>query len=136
MVHASILKATGSPPPDSLSLTLVPRFHIQWDTKGVREMAKAIEIASRMSESSAKDSFQISQSFIPSHPETAAKYGPVDDLYAPPPPPAPQAPAAPAIPPATATPTAPAPRQRQQEGSSSSNNRMYCVPEEAVLQSS
>ncbi|KAF5837183.1 hypothetical protein DUNSADRAFT_4743 [Dunaliella salina] len=51
------------------------RFHIHWDTKGVREMAKAIEIATRMAESAAKDSAQISQSFIPSQPSVPAKYG-------------------------------------------------------------
>eukprot|EP00983_Pelagomonas_calceolata_P101306 1158683-Pelagomonas_calceolata.AAC.8 len=38
-------------------------------------MAKAIEIATRMAESAAKDSAQISQSFIPSQPSTPAKYG-------------------------------------------------------------
>jgi hypothetical protein len=36
----------------------------------VREMAKAIEIATRMAESAAKDSARISQSFIPKNPET------------------------------------------------------------------
>ena len=41
------------------------RFNITWEIKGVREMAKAIELATRMAESSTK----ISQSFIPNNPE-------------------------------------------------------------------
>jgi hypothetical protein len=40
-------------------------------------MAKAIEIATRMAESAAKDSARISQSFIPKNPETAPTSGAV-----------------------------------------------------------
>ncbi|GFH26290.1 uncharacterized protein HaLaN_24417, partial [Haematococcus lacustris] len=41
------------------------KFTVHWETKGVREMAKAIEIATRMAESAAKDGARISQSFLP-----------------------------------------------------------------------
>lgn len=40
------------------------RFHIGWDTRNVRDMAKAFEMATRMAEVSVKN-VRISQSFIP-----------------------------------------------------------------------
>jgi len=41
------------------------KFTIHWETKGVREMAKAIEIATRMAEGAARE--RISTSFIPAN---------------------------------------------------------------------
>ncbi len=42
------------------------RFAIHWETQGVREIASAIEIATRMAERElGKDGPRISQSFIP-----------------------------------------------------------------------
>lgn len=44
------------------------RFHINWDTKGVREMAKAMELAARISEVGGQSqSARISQTYIPKH---------------------------------------------------------------------
>ncbi|PNH12319.1 hypothetical protein TSOC_000813 [Tetrabaena socialis] len=45
------------------------RFHINWDTKGVREMAKAMELAARISEAGAgaNANARISQTYIPTH---------------------------------------------------------------------
>lgn len=44
------------------------RFHINWDTKGVREMAKAMELAARISEAGGQSqSARISQTYIPKH---------------------------------------------------------------------
>mmetsp|Transcript_26912 Transcript_26912/g.58761 ORF Transcript_26912/g.58761 Transcript_26912/m.58761 type:complete len:585 (+) Transcript_26912:197-1951(+) len=45
------------------------RFSISWDSRNVRDMAKAIELATRMAETAAKDTQpRISQSFIPPTP--------------------------------------------------------------------
>ncbi len=43
------------------------RFHVNWDTKGVREMAKAMELAARITEVGAVASARISQTYIPQH---------------------------------------------------------------------
>jgi hypothetical protein len=41
------------------------RFHVSWDTKGVREMAKAMELAARISEAGTSTAARISQTYIP-----------------------------------------------------------------------
>ncbi len=45
------------------------RFHINWDTKGVREMARAMELAARISEAGGNGNaaLRISQTYIPQH---------------------------------------------------------------------